>query len=262
MSCKDGIISNLFNGCDLIFLVTEMQDNDKIVAELSNQMRLDNPELFEGEDAHVYFKLRYARPFDQFDELKKLILRIKDSTGLRRDFRGIVALDCLEWLGFESEEYFQVTLKYLYDFRRLYKYIFTAGDAPAEQIKTMLDASSHFFRAAAVDKSLFNHRDELARYIKSRLGASGAKYDGAAAGLLAGIFADRRNPGLKSYEKIDMVAQDLAGCFKNKIITGGMLSENLGKNRLLLSLFTAPDIIREITREGEKEGEREGESEK
>lgn len=54
-------------------------------------------------------------PCEKFGKLRSLILLIQEATGLRTNFHGIVALDTSEWVGREQEEYFIVTLKYLFD---------------------------------------------------------------------------------------------------------------------------------------------------
>ena len=245
-------ITNLFGNIDLIVLVTEMNDNDQIVRCMAKQAHADNPELFEGNVPFVYYKMKYVPPYERFGELKHLILRIRNATGLRSEFKGIVAIDLFEWLGREDEEYFEITLKFLYDHRHIWKYIFTFKDAELEKTRPAFEASVHYFRAMAIDKCLFNHRDELEKYLRGAFEKNGAKCDESAMQMLAGVFSDKGAKNLKSYEKMDMVVRDIADNFPNGTVSGKTLAKKLGENRLALNMLLEKDMITKIMTEGEK----------
>ena len=245
-------ITNLFGNVDLIILVTEMNDNDQIVKCLSKQAHADNPRLFEGNAPSVYYKMKYVPPYEKFSELKHLILCIRNATGLRSEFKGIVAVDLFEWLGREDEEYFDITLKFLYDHRHIWKYIFTFKNAELEKIKPVFEASVHYFRTMAIDKCLFNHRDELEKYLRAAFEKNGAKCDESAVQMLAGVFSGKGAKNIKSYEKMDMVIRDIADNFQNITVSGKTLTKKLGENRLVLNMLLEADAIEKIITEGEQ----------
>jgi hypothetical protein len=247
-------VKNIFDDNDLIFLVTEMKDNDKIVNSVSEQTYANNPGIFEGTDPYAYYKMKYVPPYDSFGELRQLILRIKNSTGLRYEFKGIIAIDLFEWLGHENDEYFDVTLKFLYDHRHIWKYIFTFKDAGIEKLNPMFDHAIHFFRIMVIDKCLFNHRDELKKYLKNSFDKNNVTYESSAIDILAGIFSDKDAKNIKSYEKIDMITQDIADNSPDKKITGTAIVKNLSENRLILNMLLNKNMIQKIITETEVTG--------
>jgi len=225
---------NIFNNVDVKFLVTEMKDNDKIVRAIANQTKKEKPCLFEGESPYVYYKMKYVQPFDEFKELKKLILRVKESTGLRSDFKGIVAVDLFDWINHENDEYFDITFKFLYDYRHIYKYIFTFRDSNIEKLRPMFNKSINYFRIKVIDKCLFNHKDELKKYIKIGFDRCDVQYDISVIDKLVDIFSDNNTKNIKSYEKIDMILQDISDNFPNIKITIKTLINSLSENKLIL----------------------------
>ena len=242
-------VKNIFGGSDLVFLVTEMKDNDKIVKSISEQTYANNPGIFEGDDPYAYYKMKYVPPYDSFGELRHLILRIKNSTGLRYEFKGIVAIDLFEWLGHENDEYFDVTLKFLYDHRNIWKYIFTFKDAPAEKLNLMYDRAINFFRIMIIDKCLFNHMGELKIYLRDSFDKQNVRHDASAIDMLAGIFSDKDAKNIKSYEKINMIVQDIADNSPDKIISDKIIAKNLGENRLVLNMLLNKNLIQKIITE-------------
>ena len=96
---------------------TDLTEAESLIKILAEEEKKRTPQAFAGNEPCVYFKLPYVPPCDPFKELRRLILRIRENTGLRANFRGVVAIEVSDWIGHEREEYFTVLLKYLYDHR-------------------------------------------------------------------------------------------------------------------------------------------------
>ena len=99
----------------LTLVPTDLAEPEVFLRQLADQTQILCPNRFAGNASCVYYKLPYITPCENFHELRKLILRVQESTGLRARFHGIVILDISEWVGHEKEEYFTSLLKYLFD---------------------------------------------------------------------------------------------------------------------------------------------------
>lgn len=112
----------------VIFFVTNSQNKERFIKQLIHQQYQKNPDKFYGEVPCICYKVNYVAPFNEFKELKNLIMRIKENTGLRSEFRGVVALNIDEWIGHEQDDYFSIFLKYLHDHSTYIQCIFYSQD--------------------------------------------------------------------------------------------------------------------------------------
>ncbi|MDO5131630.1 MAG: hypothetical protein Q4D81_01450 [Eubacteriales bacterium] len=76
----------------------------------------------------VFYRLRYENPQQQFTGIRKLILSIRRSMGMRSGFYGTAGIDVSAWKDHEEEEYFQILLKYLYDNSREWSLVFICSN--------------------------------------------------------------------------------------------------------------------------------------
>ena len=107
---------------------------------LAEQAFQKHPERFRGRQPYAFCRVRYVPPCERFPELRRLILCVKEVTGLRAEFRGIMAAEVSEWLGREEEEYFTVLLKYLYDHRDIWQGWLVVRNCPERQMARFLSA--------------------------------------------------------------------------------------------------------------------------
>lgn len=106
---------------------------------------------FEGRKKGVYYHSEYTSPCNSFKEIKKLILSTNSVKGLRKEFSGIVMIDISEWLNHESENYFSILLKFLYDKNACWKYVFTINSDDKRKKERMLHEIIKIFRCAVID---------------------------------------------------------------------------------------------------------------
>ena len=88
---------------------TDLTEPEALVERLAEQAFQKHPERFRGRQPYAFCRVRYVPPCERFPELRRLILCVKEVTGLRAEFRGIMAAEVSEWLGREEEEYFTAT---------------------------------------------------------------------------------------------------------------------------------------------------------
>ncbi len=112
----------------VIFFVTNSQNKERFIKQLIHQQYQKKPDKFYGEVPCICYKLNYVAPFNEFKELKNLIMRIKENTGLRSEFKGVVAIDIDEWLSHEQDDYFSIFLKYLHDHSQYIQYVFYSNE--------------------------------------------------------------------------------------------------------------------------------------
>ena len=244
--------TNIFQKVDAIFLITEMNDNDQALQTISNEIYANNPKLFDGDSIYLYYKMKYVPPYEKFNELRHLILKIKNSTGLRYEFKGIIAIDLFEFINHEDDEYFEIILKFLYDHKHIWHYIFTFQNAGVEKIKPIFEKTIHFFKTAIIDRCLFNHKDELNTYLKTTFDYYNAKYNNSAIDMLTDIFFDKKTKNIKSYEKINMIVRDIIENSPNMSITAQTLIRNINEEKLILNMFIDKKILMEVERNDKK----------
>ena len=99
----------------LTVIPTDLAEPEALIRKLAEEALAAKPDFFTGKRPCVYFRFPYVPPCEKFGLLRKQILLIQESTGLRAHFHGIVVLEATEWIGHEQEEFFIATLKYLFD---------------------------------------------------------------------------------------------------------------------------------------------------
>ncbi len=161
--------SDLWDGADAVLLCSGMEENERFAQDLARAQERITPEWFDGLSPIVCQKLIYTAPYERFEGLRQLALKIQDSTGLRACFRGIVALDLSEWIGHEQDEYLKITFKYLHDHRQIWRSLFTFGAAEPPQILRMMRAAAPFLRPAVRQLYLFRDKALLQNYLSTQV---------------------------------------------------------------------------------------------
>lgn len=122
----------------LVVMDTDLEEAGSMLLWLADEEQRRAPDSFSGERPCVFFRLPYTQPCNNFTDLRRLILQVRDATGLRADFHGIVAIDATEWIGHEQEEYFTVVLKYLYDHLDLWRPVMVLSGCSAPAYRRFL----------------------------------------------------------------------------------------------------------------------------
>lgn len=223
--------TDLWKNRDAVFLVTKMEENERFVRELAQEQMARTPEWFDGTAPLVYNRLPYVAPYEKFGCLRQLAAQLRDTAGLRAEFRGIVALDLREWLGHEEELYLSVTFKYLHDHRQTWKILLTAGEATARRIQPLLLAAAPYLRPDLRRLYLFRYRSLLQSYLFSR-----ANLEPEAAALLATTCM--QTPALQSCAVTGQILDELRSRTSSRV-TAAVLRSYLQEETSLPALLDA-----------------------
>lgn len=226
----DHWIKDFWKGKDAVFLITAMKENERLTRDLARALSHQEPALFDGLAPAVYQKLLYCAPFEPFQGLRQLELQLRNATGLRACYRGIVALDLSEWVGHEQEEYLHITLKYLHDHRHLWKCIFLAGNRDLPQITPLLQAAAQYLQPGVQRLCLFRDMPLLAQYIQASINITPK-----ACSMLAKSLQDI--PGAQNCAILEQVLGELISKAANGKVTSQDVTAYLADDDALLSLI-------------------------
>lgn len=190
-------------------LWTDLTEPEALVAHLARQQQRQHPERFGGKQPYAFFRVRYAPPCERFPELRRLILCVKEVTGLRAEFRGIVAAEVSEWLNHETEEYFTVLLKYLYDHRDIWHGWLVVRDCPEGQMVRFLSACVVYLTPRVLDQRLYRDPERLERLLRARFHQNGREAPPEAARLLTEALLSPRLAQGRSLTVLERVVEEV-----------------------------------------------------
>lgn len=214
----------------LSVISTDLAEAESLIRMLAEEARRRKPGTFAGKTSCVYFKFPYVPPCEQFRELRHLILRIRENTGLRANFRGVVAIEMDEWIGHEREEYFTVLLKYLYDHRTYWRIAAILNRCTTSQINRFLTCCSTYMTPRQFPLHIFEDRDVLCGLIQNRFRGNGRNITREGVGLLADALALPELKDARSLTLIERVVDEViclcesmqnisAGAVRNYLLT-------------------------------------------
>ncbi len=211
-----------------VLLITGVSDNDRAVKELL------------GSDRPVYFKSRYTQPYEEFKELKKLLLLVKEMDCLTD--RAEIAIDLGEWVGHEQEEYFVIMLKYLHDQSYRWSYCFTVGDHSRSEAARLYIKLKTYLSGSIVEDTTLTAAESLSDYLCCRFA-----FRPDAAKVLAGLLLSREMKTRLSYELVDSVCGELRELTGARGVTVNSLREYLGCEDSLVCMLLGKTV--DINRE-------------
>ena len=186
---------------------TDLREAELLIRRIAEKERLAHPHSFDGLSPCVYFKMPYVQPCDSFHELRRLILRIHQHTGLRAHYKGLVAIEATEWIGHEREEYFTVLLKYLYDHRSQWQAAMILQDCKPAQMQKFLSACVRYVTPKLVNIKLFEDTASLPGLIRTAFQKHGTCISHTAASMLAEAMA---KPELKDVRSLEYIERTVA----------------------------------------------------
>ena len=194
----------------LTILCTDLREPESLILRLAEDAQAQDPARFTGKKVGVFFRLNYVPPYEKFQGLRMLLLRVKEAKGLRAEFRGVVAIDVTEWLGHEREEFFTVILKYLYDHRSSWISSFVLCDSTETQQRKLAVACAAYISPVMEDISLFSRKDRLARMLQLRFHATGCLILRSTLNRLTEMIAAPELAQVRSLALLDRIVEDLA----------------------------------------------------
>lgn len=233
---------------------TDLIEAESLLKAVAEKESRQHPQAFAGRTPCVYFKLPYVPPCDTFKELRRLILSIYENTGLRANYKGIVAIEATEWVGHEREEYFTVLLKFLYDHRDLWQTAMVLNDCTPPQIQRFLSACVRYVTPKVFDMKLFADADVLRRVIQEVFQNRNTRISQAAAAMLAASMAKPELKEARSLTFIERTVEEVLACNDTRQqITVDRVRDYLLDSSTTLTLMAGKTLYEERGTTSEKE---------
>lgn len=188
---------------------TDLTEAESLIKALADEEKNRVPHTFAGKESCVYFKLPYIPPCEPFKELRKLILRIRENTGLRANFHGVIAIEVSEWIGHEREEYFTVLLKYLYDHRTFWRIATVLNGCTPNQINRYLSCCSKYITPRLFNINVFGDHDTLCSLIHNEFTRQDRRITQEAAELLATTLVKQELKDARSLTLIERTVEEV-----------------------------------------------------
>ena len=219
-------------------LVTGLQENERILQEVAKEIQYIAPEDFAGEKIYVYHKMNYVEPYEKFDEIKKLQTVIKNATGLRANFKGIVAIDVQEWLDHLKDEYFLITLKFLYDHLQFgWHYIFTVGNKDKTSAMKFVLLLARYFKPYIIEMAPFGNQAFLEEYAQRYMEDTGKTFALDTLKKFVRLLGAMDEDELKDLEIVKNIIRDIADSTNKKVIGNRELKTYLAQGDSLMNLL-------------------------
>lgn len=196
----------------LSVITTDLLESESLIKYLAAKEQKARPGDFAGNSPCVCYKMPYVPPYETFRELRNLILRVREHTGLRADYRGIVAVDVSQWLGHEQEEYFTVLLKYLYDHRGRWRAALVLNRSKPDRTRRFLACCARYITPRLFDLALFTGQEALYKVLRDTFDRLGKPATPEALQLLCQALKDPALEEVRSLTLIQRSAEE-AFCF-------------------------------------------------
>lgn len=235
-----------FRGRQLSVITTDLWEAEGLICRLAAEEKERLPQKFMGEAPCVYFKMPYVQPYETFKELRSLILRVRENTGLRAEFRGVVAVEVTQWLGHETEEYFMAVLKYMFDHGHIWNCVMVLNQATDLQIRRFLTACSQIITPRLTDVSVFSDGEVLSQLLDEYIHGNGAfiHRDGLSLLTEAVQQASKRITG--SLSLLQRTVEDLMICLNEpEYIRAEDVQNYLQSDMSMLTMLTGKPLVAE-----------------
>ena len=189
-------------------LETDVAEPEIMVREIGTVTEQSHPALFTGESPQVFYRLRYTPPYDNFHEIRSLILRTRMAAGLCSSYRGIVAIDVSEYRGHEEDEYFTIFLKYLYDCSDFQNLIFVCCQYSERDMQRLRSACMKYFPVRQ-ERFRFFEKPTLKRIIGNTFREAEIKAGDDASELLADILCREEFVPWRSLQLLERLPREI-----------------------------------------------------
>lgn len=185
----------------IYLLDTDINEPELLVRTIAVSAFKEQEELFLGDSPYVFVRLRYTPPYEKNMELKKLITQIRQASGLRSEFRGMIFIDPSEYKGHEGEEFFVILLKYLYDNAAHCSIIMTCCQYSDSELSRLNNSCMRFFPVIKKNIHLFD-RGSLVCLLGFSFQEARISCDLPAIRLIAELL---ESPKLRDYRNLQLI---------------------------------------------------------
>jgi len=236
----------------LTVIPTDLAEPEAYIRTLIKETQIVYPGEFAGKKPCVYFNFPYVPPCEKFGLLRKLILLIRESTGLRANFHGLVVLEATEWVGHEREEYFIATLKYLFDHSdHLHPAVILKNCTGAKLARFMRNICLGVpgLRLKESPQLFFTDPEQLGIYCRDSLRGANRAITQSALALLTETLMRGELSEARSISLIDQTVEDLMASSPNrKIISEVTVRQYLERPDIMLAMMLGAPALEERKR--------------
>lgn len=182
-----------------VFYLSDAKEDD-----ISVLYFLQNHKILKQDTVFRKFRLEYTPPYQEFSSLRRFqrVLRYRpfmDSASRKM----IMLVDLSEWIGHEEEEYLEVFLRFLHDYRSFFqpRYVFSAGVVQKEEVYKLYRLISGYLPGGEMmEDHILSDSQQLCKYLCEKYPLSKP-----VAARLGRIIAGGRLTGLAC---VNMVVED------------------------------------------------------
>ena len=170
-------------------------------------------QLLPGLGTPVVFRLRYTPPYETFHGIRRIQLLMQRTAA--HEVQPALVVDVSEWTDHTSEEYYDVTLRFLSDHPG-YHALFLMERTSDRRMQTMKEALNLYFRAGIAEDRCFDSPVEMRKYLSDSFDISPA-----AAAEIAKLLANADFPC--RYGMLERLIDELKSKTNGGQITGQLL---------------------------------------
>ncbi len=178
----------------------------------------------------VHHKLAYVAPYEKYDELRKLQLKVRHSP-CAVGKKICAAIDISDWIDHEEEDYFVASVKYFHDHTDRMNFMFTVGECDMARVQKMYVKLRTYMRGAMSVDETFMKVEALAAHIGERTN------DTDAAVLLAQVLMEDAMKPLRTYPAVKSICLDIEDMNAKGIITLEDVKAYLSSENSLIHLM-------------------------
>ncbi|MBQ7929578.1 MAG: hypothetical protein IJ334_00960 [Clostridia bacterium] len=190
-------------------------------------------QLLSGLGTPVVFRLRYTPPYETFHGIRRIQLLLQRTAA--HEVQPALVVDVSEWTDHTSEEYFDVTLRFLSDHPGYHTFFLMERTSDRRQ-QNMKEAIDLYFRAGITEDRCFDSPVEMRKYLTDTFDVSPA-----AAAEIARLLANSDFP--YRYGLLERFIDDL------KSRTSGQITGQLLR-KLKVTGNMSPQSLMEAARVG------------
>lgn len=176
----------------------------------------------------VMFPLRYTPPYENFNSIRRIQLLMQRTAA--QEVQPALIVDVSEWLDHTSEEYFDITLRFLADHPGCHP-MFLTEKTSEKRMKAMSDAIDLYFRCEITEDRCFDLSSEMRRYLSDSFDISPADAAETAKFLINSDFPCR-------YGLIERFLSELKSRAGDGQITGQLLRKLKENGSMPLQFLT------------------------
>ena len=228
----------------LTILQTDVSEPELLFRRLALDKLKTKRQYGKTDSDYVFFRMKYEGPDQEFTGIRKLILSIRNKTGMRSRFEGIVGIDISAWKGHESEEYFQIFEKYLYDNCDTWWLVFICSNYSSQEFNELQYNCVNYFVIERKQAYVYEI-DYLTRYIKDAVSSFGATAEETGVRHLGDVLRSEKMSSFRSIQMIRRIVYEICASVdltEKKIITDKMIGDYLADPLCILNILTGGSL--------------------